>query len=175
MYFWNVKRFTLPQMPSEKHSNVIRYSAHGEKSGRWPAAANTRSVLAHTNCFDYRHLLSTKFRSYQLDTRTEPVPRTTRAENGCRGFFFSLFFFYNCWYNSSNCRNEPKCKIKSSKTHKCLFRGRHWIFTSLIQERRRVFVYNTVGWTWCCPGNFCISGDNLAFVRVIIKDMRNNL
>lgn len=140
MYFWNVKRFTLPQMPSEKHSNVIRYSAHGEKSGRWPAAANTRSVLAHTNCFDYRHLLSTKFRSYQLDTRTEPMPRTTWAENGCRGFFFPFFsFFIIVGTTQVTAEMNQSTKLKAAKS------------TSAYLEEDTEFLL-----PWCRKGGECL-------------------
>lgn len=155
MYFWNVKRFTLPQMPSEKHSNVIRYSAHGRKSGRWPAAANTRSALAHTNCFDYRHLLSTKFQVLPVGHQNWSCAKNNKRWKRPQGFFFPLlplfFFFYIVDTTQVTAEMNQSAKLKAAKYPSVYLKEDIAFFTFLMQGRRRVFVFNTGGQTCCFP------------------------
>jgi len=45
---------------------------------------------------------------------------------------------------------NQSAKLKAAK-NTSTFRGRHCIFSFVFQERRRVFVFNTVGKTCCFP------------------------
>lgn len=147
MYFWNVKRFPLPQMPSEEGSGASRHSAHGKKR-----AGDLPQRTPHGRSRAHRLFWLPALVKHQVSGPTSWTPELSpcqgqQALKAAACLFF--FFLPNCWSSPRNCRSEPKCNIKSDKKHSLLSEDTFFFSFLLFLSFSRVFMSKGAGQTCC--------------------------
>lgn len=147
MYFWNVKWFTLPQMPSEERSNVTRHSAHGKKQADdLPQRIPDRCSRAH-RLFWLQALVKHQV-SGPTSWTPELIPCQGQQALKAAACFFFFFFFWIVDPAQGTAEVNQSAKLKATR-NTAFYQKTLFFFSFLIQERTRVFMSKGLGQTCC--------------------------